>query len=749
MIVHDMISLLENDFWDVQPVQMKEDLAQKQIMIHKSEDLVERKETLLGLIQKVRVQLDNESSKITIIGAESGMGKSSMMAALIQEFQEEKSIQVIYHFVGSSKAGRDVESINRRIYRLLFERYVLDNPPDSKEGEELVKKGLFSILQKSSTKSSFRTIVFLDGVDLVVDSKASPRAYRLDWLPKALPRNIALVASTSDAVTISQGSAYGLDINTLSYFSEREVVQVAEKYLGKYNQSLSESQKNLLLRKLPQTGHPLFLRMILDEMRTANYSENANKEVEYLTSARSVIPLFSLMLSRWENMYNNIRYDSEPHMAFQLVRIVTSVLKISRIGLNDAELDSYIALKFGRPLIGKEIGAWRSFFFKLTDSLYVQNGRYVLRHQLLEEAVHERYLSNPEVEREEIKSYGLWLRSRYDDLSLHDVELAAEICYSLCVAMQYSELDRFLSEKNVKSIIVEDWHKVELDYCYSVLNQNGFQHQKGHEEAAEGRKSFWRKSVGYFRGSRDHRALKQINQEAFIKKQKLAGDKLIREGQYETALRFHRLALDFIIEKHGKEHPSAADSHDVISSIYNHQERYKKALKFTQNSLQIREKILGEHHPTIATLHNNMAVIYKALGLYGNSVEHFQKSLEIMRKTHGGEHIDMATLHNNLAIVLRKQKRYEEAIHHSENSLKICENIHQGRMHHDIGYSYYNKAYLLEKQKKYSDACEYFKKAKSIFTEMDGEEHPRTKQIKKQIKSMEKKKKKEADSTSS
>eukprot|EP00002_Diphylleia_rotans_P032530 TRINITY_DN6843_c0_g1_i4.p1 TRINITY_DN6843_c0_g1~~TRINITY_DN6843_c0_g1_i4.p1 ORF type:complete len:699 (-),score=107.07 TRINITY_DN6843_c0_g1_i4:1504-3600(-) len=376
IIVDDLIAIFDIDFWDFKPIDEDEDLVHKQFLHHRLQGFEGRKELIDHLVSCVNTQLDRQTSHITIIGAESGVGKSSVMAALTRELKKDESLFVVYHFVGCSNLSQYIESMNTRISRLIFESKACLGALDREQERDLIKKGLGEILKQASRSMRFRTVILVDAINQLIDSPDHPHVNQLHWLPTTLPSNVALVVSTIDThPSCDAAKKSGLEITPLYRLHANEVIQAAESFMKKYDKTLSEPQKELLLKNLINTGHPLYLRIILDEMRTFGVFETVNEELACFLSTKGVLELYDHVISRWESNYSSIQLSPQSPMVFEIVRIVMSVLRISRIGLDDSELDDYIVYLLGRKLVGEEITSWKSFFFKLIDSLFVRNGR--------------------------------------------------------------------------------------------------------------------------------------------------------------------------------------------------------------------------------------------------------------------------------------------------------------------------------------------------------------------------------------
>eukprot|EP00002_Diphylleia_rotans_P038126 TRINITY_DN8622_c0_g1_i2.p1 TRINITY_DN8622_c0_g1~~TRINITY_DN8622_c0_g1_i2.p1 ORF type:complete len:634 (+),score=127.63 TRINITY_DN8622_c0_g1_i2:53-1954(+) len=367
LIVDNLIAILDIDFANVKAISEDEDQAHEQLIRHRLCGFEGRKEIIDTLVQSVNTQLESEDSAITVLGAESGVGKSSVMAALVRGLKKNPGLLVVSHFVGCSNSSQYVGSLNQRLYRLLFGRQVFTDEPDSEKGKEIIKYGLGDLLKQASMKTSLQIVVILDAINQLIDSQDFPHVHQLNWLPKKLPKNLALVVSTIDTHTSCDAiKSVGLETIPLSRLSADEVVQAADAFMQKYDKVLSEFQKQLIVQDLDDTGHPLYLRIILDEMRVFGVFEAVDTELMTMLSTDGVIELYHLVMEHWEKKYNTIRNDPQSPL-FQMVQVTVSVLCVSRIGLNDHQIEEYISHRLGRALVGEEISTW---YFQFTMHYY-------------------------------------------------------------------------------------------------------------------------------------------------------------------------------------------------------------------------------------------------------------------------------------------------------------------------------------------------------------------------------------------
>lgn len=80
-------------------------------MQHRLNGLIGRKSDVDFLTNQAILQLNIDGSDITVIGAESGIGKSTVMSGIVCNLNRSKTLSmlVIYHFVGCSNQSNYVD----------------------------------------------------------------------------------------------------------------------------------------------------------------------------------------------------------------------------------------------------------------------------------------------------------------------------------------------------------------------------------------------------------------------------------------------------------------------------------------------------------------------------------------------------------------------------------------------------------------------------------------------------------------
>jgi len=119
----------------------------------------------------------------------------------------------------------------------------------------------------------------------------------------------------------------------------------------------------------PQSGSPLYLRALLDELRASASFETLDSHIRNYIQCNDIPELFDRILARWES-------DYETPQNPRLIRDTLALLYCSRRGLSEAELIRL--LKCNTAL------DWSRAMFAMRESLINNAGLYNLYHSHLE-----------------------------------------------------------------------------------------------------------------------------------------------------------------------------------------------------------------------------------------------------------------------------------------------------------------------------------------------------------------------------
>jgi tetratricopeptide (TPR) repeat protein len=193
-----------------------------------------------------------------------------------------------------------------------------------------------------------------------------------------------------------------------------------------------------------------------------------------------------------------------------------------------------------------------------------------------------------------------------------------------------------------------------------------------------------------------------------------------REAQIpaEKALEIRRKVL-------GEEHPTTAQSYNIVAVNLYAQSKYAEAEQGYRKALDIYHKTLGEESPHSATGYDNLAANLNAQGKYREAGQGMRKALEIRRRVLGQEDAETATSYNNLAFNLYDQGQHPEAEQGFRKALAICRKV-LGEEERLTATCYSNVGLSLNAQGKYDEAAESYRKALDTRRKLLGEEHPDT-----------------------
>lgn len=374
------------------------------------------------------------------IVAGNGMGKSALLADWLKRLQEDGSgTFVIYYAAGlaSLDPGRsdDWQRTDHGIalagHRASPLRYLLDGLNDhfhfteSIPDHESVWPQLLRTWLDHAGKQS-RVVLLLDSLDRVIPASESLP----NWLPRQGGQNISWVVSCQPGTTANALRTEGWTYFDLPPLAEEQRRSLAEKHLVRYGKSLDEDSLRRIVAHAA-TANPLYLRTLLDELRIFGIHDLIKERLDYYLAARDTAHLYELAIAQWERDYEEDRPN--------LVRDALVFLAVSRHGLHETELLDLLGRSDGKGSKDDEwvrqLKALAAFSSDITvmkggggagmykplpqarlsplllraeHAINRRAGRLTLENNELRNAIHQRYLRDPESEtaaRIEIATY--------------------------------------------------------------------------------------------------------------------------------------------------------------------------------------------------------------------------------------------------------------------------------------------------------------------------------------------------------
>lgn len=279
--------------------------------------------------------------------------------------------EILAHFSGVDAAVDSWSALARNILRQLSGRLGLGLEVPG--GKEALRGALVEGLHRAAART--RVVLVLDGLDQIVGT-ASP----LDWLPRNLPPKIRLILSTTPGALSTEATARGwggLEISPLGPEDRGELIRTT---LEIYRKKLAPEYLDLL-RNSPQAANPLFLHILLEELRVFGHHEALGSRIARYLTALDTPALYSQVLERLEGDFDSDRSG--------LVRELMIFLWAARRGLSEAEARSFLQ-PGDDPLPGS---IWSPLYLALEGALVSHMGVLGFHHRQLRRAVEARYLS--------------------------------------------------------------------------------------------------------------------------------------------------------------------------------------------------------------------------------------------------------------------------------------------------------------------------------------------------------------------
>lgn len=277
------------------------------------------------------------SPRLCVVTSPPGGGKSAFLARIAVALKP--GAELVSHFVGVSSRTENTRGLlNRFLYELEKRRVVSPEEPErdssaTGDRQELARR----LAQPIASHVSERKLVLLiDAVDQLLDGED------LRWLPDEIGPSVRVVLSCADNSTcvaaLASRSSRSLEI-ALPPLSNQDVRQTVEEYLRDYGKDPHAVPVDVITG-MEQAANPLYLRVMLDQIRTLGGDDLQRKVPELVLTMRTRYPrtvdLFDWLLARLEV------FGEGP------VRLWFAYLTLGRGGMSSDELARLLERKLGQ-----------------------------------------------------------------------------------------------------------------------------------------------------------------------------------------------------------------------------------------------------------------------------------------------------------------------------------------------------------------------------------------------------------------
>lgn len=314
-----------------------------------------------------------------VILGESGSGKSALVANwALRHSASHPDELLIQHFIGGTPYSSDWAAMLRRIIGEFKRR--LGIAQDIPDQPDALRSAFPNWLHMAAAKG--RVILILDALNQLEDRDGAPD---LVWLPPVMPENVRLIVSTLPGRALDKIKECKCPVLNVEPLDAAERKKLISDFLAQSSRRLSPARIERIA-SAPQSASPLYLRVLLDELRVFGEHERLDERITHYLQAQTIPELFERVLARWDHDYS---------AGINLVRDSMSLIWAARRGLSEAELLDALGKKNKsgerKPLPRAK---WSPLFLAESDSLVGRSGLITFFHDYLREAVQRSYLPN-------------------------------------------------------------------------------------------------------------------------------------------------------------------------------------------------------------------------------------------------------------------------------------------------------------------------------------------------------------------
>lgn len=277
------------------------------------------------------------------------------------------------HHVGAASEASDWRNLAARLIAALDPTIDTEPLHDDAPGR---RAALFAAIERAEATGQRRVLV-VDGAELLADVDGAPD---LTWLPLQVPSTLRLVITTSDQRAVDEAARRGWPVGEVPPLDDDERRQFIATFLGRWSKGLDPVHVDRLVGA-PQTGSPLFLRTVLDELRQWGDHFTLGDVIDRYLAAATVDDLLEIVLARYEADFERDR----PGLVGDAMR----ALWASRRGLSEPEL---LALLGGPGGDAVPHAVWSPLVLAAEDGLVTRSGILGFATPVHRQAVEDRYL---------------------------------------------------------------------------------------------------------------------------------------------------------------------------------------------------------------------------------------------------------------------------------------------------------------------------------------------------------------------
>jgi tetratricopeptide (TPR) repeat protein len=669
-----------------------------------------------------------DGAPLVLLG-DCGSGKSALLANWLDHWREAHPNDFIFqHYVGSTPDGAEHWQLMTRLIAEI-KHWSGDSDEAHRSHDDLLRD--FPLwLVKVRLKAEHNGVRFILVLDALNQLEDHEHARLLGWLPShPFTGPLRLIVSTRPGDTLEAVEMRGWASLRVEPLTPDERRRMIANYLKRVGKTLDVPRFDRLA-VAPAAANPLYLKILLDELRVTGTHELLDERLGDYLAARDIPRLLKQVLARYQRDYERDRPG--------LVGEALGLIWAARRGLSETEL-----LRLLKPtdLPQLPLATWSPLRTALEEGLVDRGGILNFAHDALRAAVETAFVPN-EDRRDELR---LQLA---DDFERQPI--SSRSCYELPWLLFQTEsyqrlrhclldVDRFLEiNKRDEEELRRYWVDLGEERTMGRLYLASFERWSKLRYPDENRISYAANELCLFlnysglyaeaepliRSALDIDAKNRGSNHPFIaiRLSNLASllESMSRLDEVEG---LYRRALSISEQNFGTEHPKVAICLSNLSGFLLKTNRLDEAERLVRRALAIDEKCLGLDHPNVAIRLNILAGLLQRTNNLAQAESVIHRSLAILESSFGPDHPNVTASLSNLALVLHETKRLAEAEPLVRRALAIDEKSY-GPEHTAVARDLNNLANLLEYTDRLAGAEPLYRRAQVIFEKNLGANHP-------------------------
>lgn len=626
------------------------------------------------------------------------------------------------HFVGATPNSTDWTVVVRRILHVLKQRCRIHGAIPDQSAD--LRFALEDWLPAASRHGPIS--IAIDGLDQLEHGEQQPD---LGWLPAALPDGVRLAVSTRPGPVLHTLQSRQWAMLPMPPLEPAERDALIVTFLRSSGKELSATERQRIV-SAAASANPLFLRILLDELRLFGAHEQLTERIDRYLRAHSVSELYAEVLERYEGDYEEDRPG--------LIGRMMSLLWGSHRGLAEAELLELLG-SAGQPL--PQI-CWSQVNLAAGQSLLSRSGHWTFATGALRDAVRRRYLEDPAQRRAVHARLGNYFgppalpRRRLDEQLWQLAQ--AEQWTKLSAALTDMELILTAMDEESRGVqpLREGWlalkGRVDPDEAYFTaannwVDQHGptskvadallvvsrLLHGMGDSYSSQQLVERASKIRGDLRGSADDQSLAELEQ---------LGRTLQVQDKLAEAVEVFERGEQLARRLHGRKSAEVATFRAARAGVLHLQGLDQEAVSIIEESLPILEKEYGAEHQVVLTLRGNLAVCLVNLGRRAEAREIHERVLQILERRNDPSSESVTATLISLASLHRRLKEYPRAIELAQRALVLRERA-LGPDHPRVGNILHNLAGIYGEAGQPAQSIPLFERCLDISLRTRGEHH--------------------------